>query len=247
MRNIKLEFSYDGRNYYGLQKQKNCVTIQGEIERALTELFGKEINLIIAGRTDKGVSSLKMVGNFYVESNIEADKICYALNVKLPNDIRILSSCEVDFNFHSRYDAKQKTYKYSLYENNFSLPLFPFETLFKAKLNYSNMKRAIKYLVGKHDFSSFVTKSKKIDDKVRTIYKVKLVRKVIQGINHYYFYFTGNGFLYNQVRTMVGTLILAGINKIKPKDIKKIIKNKNRSYAGSVMPANGLVLTDIKY
>ncbi len=247
MKNIKIEFSYDGREFYGLQKQNDKITIQGEIERALKELFNQNINLIIAGRTDRGVSAYKMVANFFVDTNIESEKICYSLNVRLNSSIRILKSTEVENDFHARHSAKLKTYKYSLYVNNFSLPLFPFETHFKTPLNYFKMKRAINYLKGTHDFSSFVTKSNEIENKVRTIKKVKLKRKKYQGIYHYYFYFTGNGFLYNQVRTMVGTLMLVGLNKIKPFEIKKIIREKNRSKAGSVMPAVGLCLENIEY
>lgn len=247
MTNIKIEFSYDGRNYYGLQKQKNRITIQGEIEKALKNLFEEDLNLIIAGRTDKGVSANKMVANFIADCKISANKICYALNVRLPSDIRILSSIKVPLNFHARHSTKLKTYKYSLYESNFNLPLFPFETQIKTKLNFKKMKKAIKYLKGTHDFSSFVTKANEKEDKVRTITEVKLIKQKYLDVTHYYFYFKGNGFLYNQVRTMVGTLVLVGLNKIEPKDIKTIINAKNRSLAGAVMPAEGLVLENIEY
>jgi len=245
--NIKIEFSYNGQAYYGIQKQNNKLTIQGEIERALKELFNEDIPLIIAGRTDKGVSAHKMVANFFIETKIEPSKICYALNYKLPNDIRILKSERVNDEFHARYSAKLKTYKYGLYVNKFELPLFNFETQFKTPLNFLKMKKAIKYFKGTHDFSAFITHSEEIENKVRNIKKVKLKRINFLGVNHYYFYFTGTGFLYNQVRIMVGTLILVGLNKIKPKDIKKILKSCNRSLAGSVMPANGLVLEELKY
>lgn len=247
MKNIKLDIMFDGRNYYGMQKQKNKPTIQGEVEKALKELFKEEINLIYAGRTDRGVSSEKMVANFFVETKIKVEKIALALNQFLPSNIKIIKSEEVNSSFNSRISAKNKTYKYGLYVSKTELPVFKFESQFKSNLNYYKMKKAIKYLKGTKDFTSFVTSSCEIENKVRTIFKVKLKRKIINKIEHFYFYFTGNGFLYNQVRIMVGTIIMVGLNKIKPKEIKNIIKAKNRSKAGSVMPANGLMLVDIKY
>ena len=247
MRNIKIEYSFDGRNYFGLQKQKDKLTIQGEIEKALKGLFKQDVNLIICGRTDRGVSALKAVANFYVNTEIEGEKICYALNQYLPEDIRIFKSEEVDFNFHSRHSSKNKTYVYSLYESKFLLPNFPFETQFKNKLNYKKMKQAIKYFKGTHDFTGFVNSACDIENKVRTILKTKLIKKEILGVNHYYFYFTGNGFLYNQVRIMVGTLILVGLNKLKPKEIKCLLKERSGRYVKHCMPAEGLTLFNIDY
>ena len=245
--NIKITFSYNGKNYFGLQKQKDKQTVQGEIENALLKLFKQNIEITIAGRTDKGVSAQNMVANFFTDYNILPEKICYALNVLLPDDIRILKSEEVETNFNARFCAKQKTYCYAMYESRFALPLFPFESQVKTKLCLKNMKKAMKYLKGKHDFTSFVTNSKQYENCERTIFKLRLIKKSFCKINHYYFDFTGDGFLYNQVRTMVGTILLVGLNKIKPKDIKNILKCKNRSFAGKVMPSEGLTLIDIKY
>jgi len=247
MKNIKLEIMFDGRNYYGMQRQKNKVTIQGEIEKALKQLFNEDINLIYAGRTDRGVSAHKMVANFFVETKIESSKIAFALNQFLPTNIKIIKSEEVEANFNSRLSAKNKTYCYSLYISKIDLPIFKFETCFKQKLNYKKMRQAIKHLKGTKDFTSFVTSSTEVENKIRTIFNIKLERKIINNIEHFKFYFTGNGFLYNQVRIMVGTLILVGLNKIKPSYIKNIILSKDRSKAGSVMPAEGLSLIDIKY
>lgn len=247
MKNIKLEIMYDGRNFYGMQRQENKPTIQEEIEKALKELFKTDINLIYAGRTDRGVSSHKMVANFFVDTKIESEKISFALNQFLPANIKIIKSEEVSLEFNARINAKEKTYCYSLYISKMPLPMFKFETMFKTKLNFNNMKKAIKHLKGTHDFTSFVTSSCEIENKVRTISKVNIKREVINNIEHFKFYFTGKGFLYNQVRIMVGTLILAGLNKIKPSDIKEILKAKDRSKAGAVMPAEGLTLINIKY
>lgn len=247
MKNIKIEIMYDGLNYFGFQKQPDKVTIQGKIENALNLLFKQDIDLIYAGRTDKGVSAKKMVANFLVDTNIEPTKICFALNQFLPQDIKILSSCEKNINFNSRKCAKNKTYCYSLYVSKIELPLYAHETMFKTNLNYAKMKKAIKYLKGTHDYTSFVTTSCEIEDKIRKISKVKLVKSIENNISHYDFYFTGNGFLYNQVRIMVGTLVLVGLNKIKPRDIKKILKLKDRSKAGSVMPPKGLSLINVNY
>jgi len=247
MKNIKLKIMFDGRNYYGMQRQNNKPTIQGEIENALKQLFKEDINLIYAGRTDRGVSAHEMVANFFVETKIKSDKIAYALNQFLPSNIKIIKSEEVYEGFNSRIDAKSKTYCYSLYISKIELPIFKFETCFKNKLNFNKMKQAIKYLKGTKDFTSFVTSSCEIENKIRTISKVKLKRIILNDIEHFKFYFTGDGFLYNQVRIMVGTLILVGLNKIKPYEIKKIIEAKARNKAGSVMPAEGLSLVRIKY
>ena len=225
MKNIKIDITYNGQNYYGMQKQKNKPTIQGEIEKALKDLFLVDLDLNYAGRTDRGVSAKKMTANFFVDTKIKGDKIKDALNVRLPEDIRILSSEEVSLDFNSRHSAKLKTYCYSLYESKVNLPLYYFESQFKNKLDYLKMKKAIKFLIGTHDFSSFVSSGCEIEDKTRTIKKAKITRQKIEGINHYKFYFTGNGFLYNQVRIMVGTIILAGLNKIAPKEIKNILYN----------------------
>lgn len=247
MKNIKIEFSYNGKNYFGFQKQKSKPSVQEEIEKALEQLFDTKIDLIYAGRTDKGVSSERMVGNFFVNTKIAPEKICYALNQFLPEDIRILKSEEVDESFNSRYDAKQKTYRYSLYESKIELPLFLFETQFKNKLDYKKMKKAIKYLVGTHDYTSFVTTSCEIENKIRTIKKARIDRKKINNIIHYYFYFTGDGFLYNQVRIMVGTLIMVGLNKLESKNVKEILDAKDRKMAGSVMSPEGLTLINVEY
>lgn len=247
MKNIKLEIMFDGRNYYGMQKQNNKPTIQGTIEKALKQLFNEDINLIYAGRTDRGVSANKMVANFFVDTKIKSDKIAFAINQFLPANIKIIKSEEVDKNFNSRINAKKKTYCYSLYISKIELPVYKFETCFKNKLNFYKMKKAIKYLKGTKDYTSFVTSSCEIENKIRTISKVKLVKDIINEVEHIKFYFTGNGFLYNQVRIMVGTVILVGLNKIKPKEIKNILNAKDRSKAGSVMPPEGLRLIDIEY
>lgn len=247
MKNIKIEFSFDGQNYYGMQVQKGKVTIQGEIERALFELFNEKINLIYSGRTDRGVSAERMVANFFVNTKISPTHISYALNQHLPSDIRILKSCEVSENFNSRHSAKNKTYCYSLYVNDIELPMEKFSTRFKRQLDYKKMKKAIKFLKGTHDFTSFVTSSCEIEDKVRIISKAYIKTYCKNGINHFDFYFTGNGFLYNQVRIMVGTLIMVGIRKITPKEFKEILYSHDRKRAGSVMPAEGLRLINIDY
>ena len=238
---------FNGQNYFGMQKQPDKPTIQSEIEKALFGLFKTKIDLIYCGRTDRGVSAKIMVANFLVDTNIEPLKISFALNQFLPQDIKILKSSEVDINFNSRKSAKSKTYAYSLYISKINLPLYTHSTMFKTNLDYNKMKKAIKYLKGTHDFTSFVTPSCEIEDKTRTISKVKIEKRVENNIPHYTFYFTGNGFLYNQVRIMVGTIILAGLNKIKPKDIKRILKAKSRDKAGAVMPAEGLCLINLKY
>ena len=247
MQNIRLNIMFDGTNYYGMQIQKNKPTIVGELKKAIKSLFNEDIELNYLGRTDKGVSAEIMVANFFVDTKIKPENISFALNQFLPKDIKIISSSLVDEKFNARKSVKSKTYCYSLYESKTELPIYPYETMIKSNLNYKNMKKAIKYFKGTKDFTSFVTPSCEIENKVRTIYKVKIIKEKINNINHYKFYFRGNGFLYNQVRIMVGTLVMVGLNKIKPKDIKKILLAKNRGLAGAVMKPQGLKLVDVKY
>jgi len=247
MKNIKLEIMYDGRNYFGMQIQPNKLTIQGEIEKALKDLFKSEIKLNYAGRTDRGVSAYKMVANFFVDTKIEAEKIALALNPLLPDDIKVLSSESVGEDFNARFSAKYKTYMYKFYSSKITLPLFLSETQIKGELNFTKMKKAAKFLIGTHDFTSFANPDTQIEDKVRTIKQIKILRENIDGVWHYSVFITGNGFLYNMVRIIVGTLIQVGEGKIKPEEIKTILKLKDRTKAGKSMPPESLYLINVKY
>lgn len=247
MKNIKLSIQFLGKNYYGMQIQPNKSTIQGEVERALKELFKTDIKLFYAGRTDALVNAYNMVCNFFVDTQIPANKIAYALNYLLPEDIKVLKSEEVDENFNARYSAKEKTYVYRFYTNFCDLPLFPNEVCIKENIDLIKMKKCAKFMLGKHDFSAFASSECDKEDKVREIKKIKIKSFKQDDIKHYEVYITGNGFLYNMVRIMVGTLISFNKKEYSPKIIKDIINSKDRTKAGKTMKPEGLSLLNIKY
>lgn len=244
MRNIKLTIEYDGTSYGGWQKQKNNRTIQQCIEEAIKLLTGEEVELIGSSRTDAGVHAKGMVANFITNSKIPSDKFREAINTKLPDDIGIIKSEEVDRNFHSRYDSKGKTYCYTLV-NRYEKVCIGRNYVYQVRdeLNYNLMKEAAKYFLGKHDFKAFKTNGSSVKTSVRTINGLELELKgdVIK------IFVSADGFLYNMVRIIVGTLIEVGKGKIKPEDIESIIKNGDRSKAGPCVPPNGLVLEKVFY
>ncbi|MFR3911981.1 MAG: tRNA pseudouridine(38-40) synthase TruA [Clostridium paraputrificum] len=244
MRNIKLTIEYDGTSYGGWQKQKNNRTIQQCIEEAIKLLTGEDVELIGSSRTDAGVHAKGMIANFITNSQIPADKFREAINTKLPDDIGIIKSEEVDRNFHSRYDSKGKTYCYTLV-NRYEKVCIGRNYVYQVRdeLNYNLMKEAAKYFLGKHDFKAFKTNGSSVKTSVRTINGLELELKgdVIK------IFVSADGFLYNMVRIIVGTLIEVGKGKIKPEDIGSIIKNGDRSKAGPCVPPNGLVLEKVFY
>lgn len=247
MKNIKISIQYSGKNYFGMQIQPNKPTIQGEIEKALKELFKTNVKLFYAGRTDALVNAYNMVCNFFVDTDIPANKIAYALNYLLPDDIKVLNSQEVNGNFNARYSAKEKTYVYKFYTNFCELPLFLNEVCVKQKIDLNKMKKCAKFMLGKHDFSSFTSSECDKEDKIREIKKIKIKTKEIDNIMHYEVFITGNGFLYNMVRIMVGTLITFNKKEYSPKIIKEIINSKDRTKAGKTMQPEGLSLLNVKY
>lgn len=244
MRNIKLTIEYDGTSYGGWQKQKNNRTIQQFIEEAIKLLTGEEVELIGSSRTDAGVHAKGMVANFITNSKIPSDKFREAINTKLPDDIGIIKSEEVDKNFHSRYDSKGKTYCYTLV-NRYEKVCLGRSYVYQVRdeLNYNLMKDAAKYFLGKHDFKAFKTNGSSVKTSVRTISGLELELKgdVLK------IFISADGFLYNMVRIIVGTLIEVGKGKIKPEDIESIIRNGDRSKAGPCVPPNGLVLEKVFY
>ena len=244
MRNIKIIIEYDGKDWSGWQKQPNKLNIQGEIERAIEEITGEKVQLIASGRTDAGVHALAQVANFKIEKDIPVEKIPYALNSKLKKSIRIKSAEEVDEKFHSRYTCKRKTYKYII--NNSLQGTAIYRNLqyhFPEKLDEEKMNEGIKYLIGEHDFKSFKASGTSSKSSVRIIYDANVKREgEIVTIE-----LTGNGFLYNMVRIIAGTLVDVGIGKIKPEDVKTILEAKDRLKAGKTLPPTGLYLVDVKY
>ena len=244
MRNIKLLIEYDGKDFNGWQKQPNKLNIQGEIERAIEEVTGEKVDLIASGRTDAGVHALGQVANFKIEKNIPVEKIPYALNSKLKKSIRIKEAEEVPEKFHSRYTCKKKTYRYVI--NNSIQGTAIYRNLqyhFPEKLDEEKMNEAAQYLVGEHDFKSFKASGTSSKSSVRTIYDAKVTRSgELVTIE-----LTGNGFLYNMVRIIAGTLVDVGTYKIEPIDVKNILEVKDRLKAGKTLPPTGLYLVKVEY
>ncbi len=244
MRNIKLIIEYDGKGFNGWQKQPNKLNIQGEIEKAIGEITGEKIELIASGRTDSGVHSLGQTANFKTNSQISIEKFPLAINSKLKQSIRIKSAEEVDERFHSRYSVKFKKYRYTINNSEYGSAIYrDFEYHFPVKLDVEKMKCAAKLFEGEHDFKAFKASGTSSKSSIRTIYKAE----VIKNEDRIYIELTGNGFLYNMVRIIAGTLLDVGIGKINPEEITDIIENKDRKGAGKTLPAKGLVLVEVTY
>ena len=245
MRNIKLVIEYDGKEFNGWQKQPNKLNIQGSIEEAIKQITGEEIELNASGRTDAGVHAYGQVANFKTESNLPIEKFPVAINTKLKKSIRIIKAEEVDERFHSRLNCKKKTYRYVINNSEFASAIYRnLETHIPQKLNIKKMKEAIKYFEGEHDFKAFKASGTSSKSSVRTIYKAEIIE---MPNNRIYIELTGNGFLYNMVRIIAGTLVDVGLEKIKPEEISNIIEKGKRDLAGKTLPPNGLFLLNVEY
>ena len=244
MRNIKLTIEYDGQCYNGWQKQPNKLNIQGEIERAIYNITKEEVDLIGSGRTDAGVHALGQVANFKTNSQISIEKLPLAINSQLKNSIVIKEAEEVNERFHSRYNAKRKTYRYIINNSKCGTAIYRnLEYSYPFKLDAEKMKQASKYFEGEHDFKAFKSSGTSSKNSVRTIYKAIVKQegeKIIIEL-------TGNGFLYNMVRIISGTLLDVGLGKIRAEEIPEIIESKDRQRAGKTLPAHGLYLVEVKY
>ena len=244
MRNIKLTIEYDGKKFNGWQKQPDKLNIQGEIENAIKEITGEEVELIGSGRTDAGVHAFGQVANFKTNSGLPIEKFAIAINSKLKKSIVIKEAEDVDEKFHSRYNAKQKTYRYVINNSGLSSAIYRnLETHIPQKLDIEEMKKAAKHFEGEHDFKAFKASGTSSKSSVRTIYKAE----VIEEGNRIKIELTGNGFLYNMVRIISGTLVDVGLGKIKTEDIPNIIESEDRAKAGKTLPAHGLYLVEVKY
>ncbi len=232
------------KNSIGWQKQPNKLNIQGEIEKAIGEITGEEIDLIASGRTDAGVHSLGQTANFKTNSNIPIEKIPIAINSKLKKSIVIKSAEEVEERFHSRYSVKSKKYRYTINNSQYGSAIYrDMEYHFPFNLDVNKMQEASKYFEGEHDFKAFKASGTSSKSSVRTIYKAEIIKNE----DRIYIELTGNGFLYNMVRIISGTLVDVGTGKIKPEEIKDIIESKERIRAGKTLPARGLCLMEVNY
>ncbi len=245
MNRIKLIIQYDGANFSGFQVQPEKRTIQGEVEKVLEFLFKEKIKLYASGRTDAGVSAYAQVCHFDTEQKVNENKLCDSLNALLPDDIGVVSCEWVDESFDSRFSVKRKTYSYNFYVSKHKMPLFEKKAVrLNSNISVQLMAEACKFLVGTHDFESFVSKKSGKTDFVRTIYDAKIISN---DDGTYSFEITGNGFLYNMVRIIFGTLVKVGLKKIQPNEILSIILSKDRSKAGKTMPAYALFMKNVDY
>lgn len=241
---VKLTVAYDGTNYVGWQSQVNGIAIQDVLNRAVSDLFGTEIKTNGASRTDTGVHSEGNVAVFDVETRIEVSKIAFALNARLPEDIRIVESVRVPDDFHPRFRKTIKTYEYHILNRKFPDPLLRLYAMhYYYPLDAEKMDTAAKYLVGEHDFASFCASGFSGKTTVREIYSASVTRKDDLIV----FSVTGSGFLYNMVRIITGTLILVGVGQIPPEKMQEIIGAHDRGAAGPTAIAKGLVLKKIEY
>lgn len=244
MRNIKLTIEYNGKDFNGWQKQPNKLNIQGNIEKVISEITKEEIELIGSGRTDAGVHAIGQVANFKTNSNIPIEKFAIAINSRLKKSIIIKKAEEVPERFHSRYNCKKKTYRYIINNSDMGSAIYRnLEYNIKMPLNLENMKKASKYFEGEHDFSAFKASGTSSKSSVRTIYSADVKKENERIIIE----LTGNGFLYNMVRIISGTLVEVGLGKIRPEEIKDIIDSKNRQMAGKTLPPYGLYLVEVNY
>ena len=244
MRNIKLTIEYDGKEFNGWQKQPNKLNIQGNIEKVLSDITKEDIEIIGSGRTDAGVHALGQVANFKTNSTIPIEKFAIAINSRLKKSIVIKKAEEVPERFHSRYNCKKKTYRYVINNSETGSAIYRnLEYNIKQPLNIEKMQDASQYFVGEHDFSAFKASGTSSKSSVRTIYSAKVTKEG----ERIYIELTGNGFLYNMVRIIAGTLVEVGLGKIKPEEITEIIDSKDRQKAGKTLPPYGLYLVEVNY
>lgn len=245
MRNIKLIIEYDGKEFNGWQKQPDKLNIQGNIERAIEVITGEKVNLTASGRTDRGVHAIGQVANFKTNSELPIEKFPIAINSNLKKSIRIKEAEEVDERFHSRLTCKRKTYRYVINNSKYGTAIYRNqETHIPIKLNFEKMKKAIKYFEGEHDFKAFRASGTSSKSSVRTIYKAEIKQMPNERI---WIELTGNGFLYNMVRIIAGTLVEVGMEKIEPEEILNIIQSKKREKAGKTLQPQGLYLLNVEY
>lgn len=244
MRNICMKVSYDGTDFNGFQNQPKGRTVQGEIERVLNILTREDIDIHASGRTDAGVHARGQVFHFLTESQIPIDRFAIALNTKLPDDIIILEAKEMPLDFHARHMVKRKTYRYSIDNGKFP-DLFgrQYRLHVPVPLHSDKMRQALSYIVGTHDFTSFTSTRSVKPHHVRTIYEAKLV----EDGPFIHIELTGNGFTYNMVRIIVGTLLKIGHGKRNPEDMVAILAGCERSLAGPTALPIGLLLKDVCY
>lgn len=245
LHNYLLKLQYDGSAYHGYQIQPVAITVQKVVEDALGAIFDTEMHINGCSRTDAGVHAFEYACSFFADTPIPAEKIPVVLNNKLPQDIRGLSCCIVADDFHARFDTVSKTYMYrincseltNVFNRNYEWQL-------RRKLDYDKMCQACKYFIGEKDFRSFMTSGADVESTVRTIYDLRIEKNDEDVL---VLYINANGYLYNMVRIITGTLVDVGLGRILPEDIVNIIASQNREKAGQTAPPQGLYLYKVIY
>ncbi|MBQ9513839.1 MAG: tRNA pseudouridine(38-40) synthase TruA [Clostridia bacterium] len=241
---IKLTVSYDGTDFSGWQRQTDKTTVQQTIEDAIFSLTGEKVKVVGSGRTDAGVHALGQVAHFDTKSTIPPSNFAKALNTILPLSVKVLKSEEVAKSFDASRTAKRKTYCYSLYKSDVILPLKErYSVMIKKDTDVKIMKDVAKLFVGEHDFKSFCASGSSVKTTVRTVYSVE-IKEEGEDVK---VYITGNGFLYNMVRIIVGTLVECGQKRIDEKAIKTMLNEKRRNIGGRTLSAKGLCLVSVEY
>ena len=244
MKRVKLTIAYDGTNYCGWQIQPNGITIEEVINKALSKLTGENVVVIGASRTDSGVHAMGNVAVFDTETTIPADRIAMAVNRILPEDIVVVKSEEVVSDFHPRYCNCEKTYEYHIVNTRIPIPTKRLTNYFVSyELDIDKMREGAAYLVGEHDFASFCNIKTDVDSTVRTVKELEILKNG----DEITIRIGGNGFLYNMVRIIVGTLIRVGRGFYQPEQVKEILEAKNRKAAGVTAPPHALMLMEIRY
>ena len=244
MKRIKLTIAYDGTNYCGWQVQPNGITVEEVVNKALKKLTGEDIQVIGASRTDSGVHALGNVAVFDTHTTIPPERISYALNQRLPEDIVIVKSEEVAEDFHPRYCDCSKTYEYHILNTRIPIPTKRLTNYFVSyDLDVEKMRKAAGYLIGEHDFVSFCNVRTDVEDTVRTVTELEILKDGEEITIR----ISGNGFLYNMVRIIVGTLIRVGRGFYEPEKVTEILEAKDRKAAGVTAPPHGLILAEIRY
>ena len=245
MKRILIFIQFDGTNYSGWQIQENANTIQGELNKAIEKALGERVETFGSSRTDAGVHAYAMPVHFDTNTRILPQNIHKAINAYLPQDIKVLSSREVDDGFHARFNTKQKTYEYNFYMSDVTLPLLDrFSTKISGEFDFDKAQSVCKYFLGTHDFVGFCSTGNMTSTTIRTIFYMQLIRL---SQNQFKLSVTGDGFLYNMVRIIAGTIIDVGKGRIDPNNIPNIIDSLDRRKAGKTASPRGLVLKEVSY
>ncbi len=244
-----LKIAYDGTDYAGWQRQKNAKSVQEALEDAVKAGLGKTVNITASGRTDAGVHAAGQICHFDEDTlTIPAEKLPDCLNAFLPPSVRVLDGWNADKNFHSTRSAKRKTYVYSLYVSKREMPLKErYAVRVENAPDLQTLQKSASFMQGEHDFKAFCASGSSVQTTVRTVYEVRVEEEYTFGGRDIKIYVTGNGFLYNMVRTMVGELLDLANGKRTEESLKQAFQTGKRDLLGKTMPAKGLTLFDVQY